>query len=133
MPNATMPVKSEATQCTLRFEKCKGGFKICCSACEQRQCADFQNLCRSLCDDNVTCRCTRDGIEICKFNLCSADCECDCKATKDGCCITCTSVDATCCEMLQACCDCLTACCQSGCCCYICCGDTCCCCGTCAA
>src|SRR5262245_16876177 len=105
-PETMFGGKCEVKQCTLRFEKCKGGFKICCCCNEQGECPEFQDLCRTLCDDNATCVCTRDGIQICSFNLCAAGCECDCKFTDDGCCITCTSCDPLCCEMLQACCDC---------------------------
>ena len=133
MSNAVMNKQKSPCECTLRFEKCIGGFKIHCCCNEQGQRCDFQNLCRSLCDGNANCYCTRDGLQFCKFDLCCAECDCDCKVTKDGCCITCTSCDANCSELLQSCCDCLEACCKIGCCCNLCFGDKCCCCGTCAA
>src|SRR5262245_22640423 len=121
----------DAVQCELRFEKCKGGFRIQCCCDDQATCADLQSLCQAMCDGNCSCICNQNGVQVCNFALCCD--KCTCKNTKEGCCITCTSGDAKCCEVLQACCDCLEICCKSGCCCCVCFGDTCCCCGTCSA
>jgi hypothetical protein len=118
-------------RCELKFEKCKGGFRIQCSCDDAVACSTLQSLCQALCDGTCSCSCTWNGIQVCNFNLCCGHCKCE--NTKEGCCITCVSGDAKCCEMLQACCDCLETCCKSGCCCYVCFGNTCCCCGTCEA
>jgi hypothetical protein len=121
------------TPCTLRFEKCKGGFCIECCCGNDGVCADLTSLCESLCGDDLTCCCTLDGKQVCCVEICCGDCDCNCDCQQDGnrCRIVCTSDDRKCCEMLQACCDCIEACCQAGGCCILSFGDTCVCCGRC--
>jgi hypothetical protein len=118
-------------RCDLKFEKCKGGFKLHCECADQVACATLQNLCQALCDGMCSCSCSWNGVQVCNISLCCGHTKVE--NTKNGCCITCISGDTKCCEMLQACCDCLECCCKSGCCCYVCFGNTPCCCGTCAA
>src|SRR5262245_17599667 len=120
----------EAVQCQIKFEKYKGGFKVRCRV-DQAVCAEFQSLCQAICDGTLSCICTQNNIQICKFDFCN--CECKCENTKDGCCITCTSNDAQCAKTLQACCECMETCCKNDGRCNICFGNTCCCCGTCSA
>ena len=115
-------------RCRIHFEKCDGGCKIYCHCDDATATATVQNLCKMLAGGLCSCCCTWNGMAVCTVNLCCGNCTCE--ATKDGCCITCTSGDDKCCEMLQACCDTLAACCESGCCCYVCFNNTPCCCGT---
>jgi hypothetical protein len=121
----------EAMQCQLKFEKYKGGLRIRCRCNEAADCADFQNLCQSVCNGTLICCCTQDDLQVCKFDFSNADCKCE--NMKDGCCITCTSGDAKCAKTLQACCECLETCCKNDGCCTVYFGNTCCCCGTCPA
>ena len=128
---AVTPNMCDAVQCTLRFEKCKGGFRIHCCCDDQTECPEFQTLCQALCDGNMLCCCMHNGNPIGSINLCCGECECDCAS--DGCCVTCTGCDKNRCKILRACCDFLEICCKNGGCCNICFSDTCCCSGTCAA
>lgn len=116
-------------RCTLKFEKCKGGFKIHCHCEDDVACGTLQNLCRMLADGLCSCCCCMNGLPVCQCNLTCGICKCE--NTKDGCCITCLSGDEACCSMLQSCCHCLSTCCESGCCCYICFNGTPVCCGNC--
>lgn len=114
-------------RCTMRFEKCDGGFKIHCCCEDQADCATLQELCNLSSDGLCSCCCTKNGIPCCQVFLCWGTVKCE--LTKDGCCITCTSGDKGCCDMLQACCDCLDRCLHQGCCCYVAFGGTTICCG----
>jgi hypothetical protein len=118
-------------RCEMRFEKCKGGFRIQCCCKDAAGCTDLMRLCQELCDDACSCCCTIKGEQVCKFNLCCDDCQCE--RVENRCCITCTSRDAKQCQILQACCECLERCCKNGACCYVSFGETCVCCGNCAA
>ena len=117
-------------QCTLQFEKCKGGFRIECCCDDAACCADLKALCESICDTCCSCCCTINGKQVCNIEICCDSCEC--KQIDNRCRITFTSKDNHCCQVLQKCCDCLEACCKAGCCCAISFGSTCVCCGTCA-
>ena len=100
-------------RCTMKFEKCAGGFKINCSCDDEVACGALQNLCKMLAGGACSCCCLWNGMTMCMCNLCCGHCKCE--MTKNGCCITCTSGDKECCKMLQACCDCLSACYDAGC------------------
>ena len=53
-------------RCELRFEKCKGGFKIHCACPDDVSCATLQNLCKMLCEGTCSCCCTCNGIPCCQ-------------------------------------------------------------------
>ena len=105
-------------RCSIKFEKCEGGFKIHCRCDDDVACATLQSLCRSLAGGMCSCCCTLNGITVCQCNLTCGITRCE--YTKDGCCITCLSGDDACCSMLQSCCDTLACCAKQGCCCYVC-------------
>ncbi|MGQ0636626.1 MAG: hypothetical protein ACT4QC_18605 [Planctomycetaceae bacterium] len=117
-------------RCTIKLEKCKGGFKICCSCDDAVACNMLQNLCKMLEGGLCGCCCLQNGICVCTCNFGTANCKCE--ETEDGVCITCTSGDAKCCQMLQACCDCLCTCLECGCTCCVTINNTPVCCGCCA-
>lgn len=129
MGSPSIPNWQILPRCTVRFEKCQGGFKMHCSCDDEVACGALQNLCRMLSDGLCSVCCCQNGVCVCQCNLTCGRCKCE--NTKDGCCITCTTGDKECCDILQACCDCLAKCCQSGCCCYVCFNNTPVCCGTC--
>jgi hypothetical protein len=100
-------------RCSVRFEKCQGGFKVHCTCEDRTACGMVQNLCAALAGGLVSCSAQWNGLTTCTCNFVQGLCRCE--ATADGVCITCTSGDARCCEMLQAACDCLTCLLEAGC------------------
>lgn len=104
-------------RCTIRAEKCKGGFKLCCDCEDEVACSMLQNLCQMLEGGLCGCCCLQNGIAVCTCSFCCGTCKCE--NTADGVCITCTSGDAKCCEILQGCCDCICCCLEAGCTCCV--------------
>ncbi len=115
MPAAapTMPGMMMVPRCTMKFEKCQGGMKITCTCDDEMSAATLQNLCKMLAGGMCSCCCMMNGMQLCQCNM--TMCKCECKDTKMGVCITCTSGDKACCDMCQACCDCLAKCMEAGC------------------
>jgi hypothetical protein len=116
-------------RCTMKIEKCTGGFKIHCHCEDDVACHTLHHLCDALAGGLCSCCCTLNGLCVCQCNLTCGICKCE--NTKDGCTITCTSGDKSCCAILQSCCATLQCCLEQGCCCYVCFNNTPCCCGTC--
>ncbi len=116
-------------RCTMKVEKCQGGFKLKCSCDDEVSCGTLQNLCKMLADGLCSCCCTLNGICVYQCNLACGICTCE--YTKDGVCITCKSGDKACCDICQACGDCLQKCLEAGCHCYVSFHNTPCCCGSC--
>jgi hypothetical protein len=104
-------------RCTLKLEKCTGGFKMVCSCDDKMACSMVQNLCTMLAGGMCSCCCMLNGMMVCCCNLTMGLCKCE--MTEEGVCITCTSGDSHCGEMIQACCDCLTSMMNAGCTCCV--------------
>lgn len=103
-------------RCTLKFEKCTGGFKLTCVCEDKLSSSMVQNLCTMLTGGLCSYSVIQNGMTVCCYNMTMGLCKCE--TTESGVCITCTSGDQQCCQMIQACCDCLTT--------YVDCGCTCC-------
>jgi hypothetical protein len=104
-------------RCTVRFEKCQGGFKCYCTCEDRTACGVVQNLCAALAGGMFSCSVTLNGLPVCTCNFLMGMCRCE--TTEDGVCISCTSGDAKCGEMLQACCDNLSRLIEAGCTCCV--------------
>jgi hypothetical protein len=104
-------------RCTVKVEKCQGGFKMTCACEDKTAAAMVQNLCTMLAGGLCSCCVTLNGLTVCTCNF--TMCLCKCEPTKDGVTVTCTSGDPRCAEMTQACCDCLAALLKAGCCCCL--------------
>jgi hypothetical protein len=104
-------------RCTVRFEKCQGGFKVYCTCEDRTACGVVQNLCAALAGGMFSCCAQWNGMTVQSCNFVMGLCRCE--ATADGVCITCTSGDAKCAEMLQSCCDCFSCLIQDGCTCCV--------------
>lgn len=104
-------------RCSIKLEKCTGGFKLTC-VCEDKMATNMvQNLCTMLAGGMCSCCCMLNGMPVSYCNLTMGLCKCE--MTESGVCITCTSGDAQCCEMIQACCDCISCMVNSGCTCCV--------------
>jgi hypothetical protein len=104
-------------RCTLKLEKCTGGFKITCVCDDKVTASMVQNLCTMLQGGMCSCCVMFNGMPVNLCNLTMGMCRCE--PTDSGCCITCTSGDKECCEMIQACCDCISCCLNAGCTCCV--------------
>ena len=105
-------------RCTIKLEKCTGGFKMTCSCDDKLACSMVQNLCTMLQGGMASCCVMYNGMPCCTCNFTMGMCRCE--ITEMGCLITCTSGDTQCCDMLQACCDCISTMLDSGCtCCFL--------------
>ena len=105
-------------RCSLKLEKCTGGFKMLCACEDMMACSMVQNLCTMLAGGMCSCCCMMNGMMVCCCNMSMGMCKCE--MTKHGVSVTCTSGDPKCCEMIQACCDCLNCSLEAGCtCCFL--------------
>jgi hypothetical protein len=95
-------------RCTVRFEKCQGGFKMWCHCDDKMACSMVQNLCTMLAGGMPCCCCMYNGMTVCTCNFSMGHC----KYEMIG--------DAKCAEMLQAFCDCMSCMMDAGCsCCFL--------------
>ena len=105
-------------RCTLKFEKCTGGFRLSCSCDDKLASSMIQNLCTMLAGGMYSCCVMYNGMTCCSCNFTMGLCRYE--STDSGVCFTCTSGDQQCCEMLQASCDCLSCMMEAGCtCCFL--------------
>ncbi len=73
-------------RCTVKVERCQGGFKMTCACDDKTACSMVQNLCTMLAGGMCSCCVMLNGMTVCTCNFTMAMCRCE--MTKDGVCVT---------------------------------------------